>query len=129
MMDKPEVREFTRAAVKARMQVRLPSGVLLEGCARDVSLKGVLFITERSLPVGNTVKASLVLEAGEGEFRIDTQGLVVRVVEGGVAIEFTRIDSEGVELLRNLVLYNARDVDQAEREFDAHIGLKPRSGV
>jgi len=123
---KSESREFTRSPVRVRTQVRLASGVLLEGQARDVSLKGILFATERALPKGTAVRVAMVLAIGGQELRIETEGAVARVGEGAVAIEFTQIDSESVEHLRNLVLYNAPDTDQVEKEFAEHVGLRPR---
>ncbi len=123
---KSESREFTRSPVCVRTQVRLASGVLLEGQTRDVSLKGILFATERALPKGTVVRVAMVLEIGGQELRIETEGAVARVGEGAVAIEFTQIDSESVEHLRKLVLYNAPDTEQVEKEFAEHVGLRPR---
>lgn len=105
-------------------EVRLPSGVLLEGQTQDVSLKGVWFATERSLPVGNLVKVCLVLSSGDEHYHIETQGRVVRVDQGGMGIEFTEIDSESIDHLRSLVMYNAEDADVVHEEFDAHLGIR-----
>jgi len=121
-----EAREFSRSPVQTRVEVRLKSGVLVEGCARDVSMNGVWFCTERSLPVGNQVRVSVVLGGGASEQRIETVGSVVRVDEGGVAIGFTKIDAESVDHLRNLVLYNADDAEKVDQEFRSHVGLKRR---
>lgn len=121
-----EGREFSRSEVAARVEVRLESGVLVEGQARDVSLNGILFSTERSLPMGHPVSVTLVLEAGTWEERIETAGYVARTGERGVAITFTSIDAESMEHLRRLVLYNADDADRVDDEFQAHVGLKPK---
>lgn len=122
---KIEHREFSRSNVSVRSQVRLPCGVLLEGRVCDVSMNGVCFVTERSLPVGSAVRVSLALGDPEGqEFRIDAEGAVARIIEKGVAIQFTSIDAESVEHLRNLVLFNAADSDQVVREFEDHVGIR-----
>jgi len=124
---KNEGREFTRCRVKVKGEVRLPSGVLLEGQTQDISLKGIWFATERSLPIGNEVKVCLVLSSENENYHIETLGRVVRVDQGGVGIEFTEIDSDSIEHLRKLVLYNAQDADIVHDEFDAHLGLRPKN--
>jgi hypothetical protein len=116
-------REFSRSRVCVKSEVRLNSGILLEGEVRDVSMNGIWFATERLLPIGNKVRVHLLLKGG-GENRIETEGEVVRVDDGGIAINFTTIDAGSIEHLRNLVLYNADDIDQADREFQEHVGLK-----
>jgi hypothetical protein len=126
MMQKLDAREFSRCLVTAKVEVRLDSGVLVEGRSRDVSLNGLWFASERSLPVGNTVKVMLVLNAGGTEHRIEVHGHVVRVDEGGVAVEFTEIDSDSVDHLRRLVMYNAESAEQVETEFNSHLGIRRR---
>ncbi len=107
-------------------RVYLPSDLVLDGRVRDVSLNGVWFETEHALPVGNTVRVCLVLPGGNEELRIEAEGQVTRIEQGGVAIEFAEIDAESIEHLRKLVLYNAGDTDRVVDEFEAHIGLKRR---
>jgi hypothetical protein len=36
------------------------------------------------------------------------------------------VDSDSLEHLRNLVLYNSTDTEKTEGEFHQHIGMKPR---
>ena len=123
-----EQREFSRSEVAIRSEVRLQSGILLEGQIRDVSLNGAWFSTERSLPIGHPVQVSLVLSGGEPaeEIRIDLRGQVVRIEEGGVAVEFLSVSDEGIDHLRRLVLYNAQDSEQVLQEFESHVGLRRR---
>ncbi len=124
MESKPNCREFTRSEVNAKMEVRLPSGIVLDGCSRNVSLSGVLFATERSLPVGNSVQATLLLHHGHDEHRIAAEGFVVRVTDCGVAIEFTKISPESLEQLRRLIMDAASDAEQVEREYQSHLKSK-----
>jgi hypothetical protein len=120
-------REFSRSLVRIQSEVRLPSGILLEGQINDVSLNGASFASANALPIGNEVHVTLILGGGETtELRIKAEGEVARLVEGGVAIQFTSVDAEGLEHLRKLVLYNAEDADKTSKEFDEHMGLRPR---
>lgn len=127
MSQESEAREFTRSPVSALAQVRLESGVLVEGNAHDVSLNGVLFNSTQALPVGNHVHVTLLLDGGNGEQRIEAEGHVVRLIEEGVAIEFEHINAESLEHLKRLVLYNAKDADKVDEEFESHIGIKRKS--
>lgn len=119
MATKTEARESTRSPITAEMQVRLSSGILLEGSARDVSMKGVLFDTWRSLPVGNRVRVHLSIKTGDELHTINTEGLVARICDGGVAIEFTKIDTESEEHLRRLVVYNAAKTAKTEYKLQS----------
>ncbi len=122
-----ENREFSRSTVSVRSQVRLHSGVLLEGKVCDVSMNGVRFVTERTLPIGSKVQIKLVLDASDNTVvQIDAEGEVARVVDHGVAIQFTCIEEESLQHLRNLVLFNAEDSDRVVQEFDGHIGIHPK---
>ena len=124
MTSESESREFSRSPVNVKSLVRLESGVLVEGLIQDVSMNGVLFKAERLLPIDTCVRLVLILEGGQGELKIDTHGIVRRLDEGVMAIQFQNIDAESIEHLRRLVLYNAIDPDKVDREFQQHIGLK-----
>lgn len=122
-----EAREFSRSPISALAQVRLESGVLVEGNAHDVSLNGVLYNSSHCLPVGNLVHVTLLLGGSRGQQRIEAEGHVVRVIQDGVAIEFEHINAKSIEHLRRLVLYNAQDADKVDSEFESHIGLKRKA--
>lgn len=123
MIHQPDQRECYRSSVRVRSELRLRSGVLVEGHARDVSLEGIAVETSQSVPVGNPVKMTLLLEGGQGPIRIGIEGEVVRVSEHGVAIRFTKINPDNLEHLRRLVLVNAKDVDRVEHDFAHRFAL------
>lgn len=122
-----EHRECSRSPVNARIEVRLSNGVVLEGEAVDVSLRGLMFLTERRLPVGKSVLVVLLLDGGLDQQRIEVGGHVARLDDDGVAVEFTQIDADSVQHLRRLVLYNAPDVEQAQYEIANHIGIERKN--
>jgi len=51
-----EQRDSDRVRVAARVEVRLHSGVLVEGGVVDLSERGILMATERSLPLDSRVR-------------------------------------------------------------------------
>jgi len=122
-----ECREFSRSRVHAHVEVSLESGVMVDGTAADISLRGMRFSTERSLPVGKQVHVRVLLNAEDPDPCLRIGARIARVEAGGVALEFTGVDADSIEHLRRLILYNAADVDLAEEEIAAHIGIERRS--
>lgn len=103
-------RKNERRPVEARVEIRMQSGVLLEGQSRDLSLSGVWFSTDRSIPIGNSTRVRIMMESELGKISIVTHGRVVRDDDGGVAIEFTQMGAECENDLRRVVeeeLYSA----------------------
>lgn len=98
-----ESRGFSRCPLTARAELRLSSGVLVEGETRNVSLNGILFATERSLPVGHDVKITLILQGPDGCYRIQSEGYVSRVADDGVGVAFERVRKESLDSLHRLL--------------------------
>lgn len=96
-------RRYERRPVQTRVEIRMESGVLVEGESRDLSLRGLWFATDRSIPVGNPTQVRLCLETDLGRITVVTWGRVVRDDEGGVAIEFTDMAADSEGSLRRLV--------------------------
>jgi len=89
-----EKRRSERSCVIADVQVRCASGVILEGKARDLSMRGVWFDTEDSLPVRHPVRVEIAAGKGESFIHAVLEGTVARTGEGGLAIEFGNITPE-----------------------------------
>jgi hypothetical protein len=130
MDEHPIKREFTR--VRRATQAELSSGEeTLRGQVRDISLKGLYVLCEPRWQAGTEcqVAVKLGLDA-EGELLVGARGKVVRVGSDGLGVEFTQLHGlESYWHLRNIVLYNAPDPEQAEQEFAAHVGLRRRGPV
>ncbi len=119
-----EQRRNMRSSISARAELRLHTGVLMEGNSRDISLTGIFIHTDRMLPVGNTCHLTVVLEGGASEFRIDTKGEVVRVDEDGIAVEFYEVALDSLQHLCKLLLYNADEPELIEEELAATAGIR-----
>lgn len=117
-------RKFSRCEIALRVEVRLDKGVLLEGCARNISMNGLFFETERSLPLGSHVRVLLARDDGMRELRIECTGVVSRLDARGVAMEFQQVTSESLQHLHQLIRYNTEDALQVEREFEEYKMLK-----
>jgi len=116
-----EQRKYSRSLISLSVQVRLDTGVLVEGRAGNVSLNGLFFETERSLPLGSKVKVNLTAGNAEEKTEILCSGEVSRLDERGVAIELGRIDEESMLRLCDLVRATATDKLSLEKELETRL--------
>ena len=118
-----EKREFTRVPITFEVELTVDGRPLAGGRIRDLSLKGMLVLTEERFPLGALCEARLALVEGEVEIRMS--GKVAALHPEGFGMEFTTIDGlESYIHLRNLVLFNAPDAGKVEAEFQAHAGIR-----
>ena len=118
-------REFTRVLVAARTVIKAGDFTLADAPTHSLSMKGMSIQTAERLPVGTECEISIILV--DGEVEIQVLGSVVSQLHDGLAFLFTKIlGLESFEHLRNLVFYNARDVEQVETEFTSHTGIRKR---
>jgi len=121
-------RDFSRVELHSEAELacgdRIVSGRLV-----DVSMRGVGLDCDARLPLHATCRATIFLgDSKENPLCIKAKGEVVRSTEDGIGVEFTEIDLDSFEHLRNLVRMNADDVSQVEGEFKVHLGLKRPEG-
>ncbi len=119
-------REFTRVQVKLKAELRTGGNVLIKGQLGDVSLNGMYLLCHGAIPCGETCSVMIKLDGGQGMYCIQARGMITRVDETGMAIQFTEIlGAESLGHLRNLVLLNSESqVEQVEQEFHGHVGIK-----
>ncbi len=123
-----EQREFLRVPFATEVEIRTGDCSYSSKNAINVSLRGLCFSVKGTRPAqGSTCSVKIYLGAGAAREVIEAKGWVVRSDEGTVAIEYTEIDLESYYHLQRLIIQNADDPEQAEKEFCAHWGiLRPR---
>lgn len=99
-----ENRTSSRSPIRGHAAVRLGNGITVEGKAVDVSLRGLMFVTENRLPIGKPVRVMLVVEGQEEPCRINAGGHIARLHDEGVAVQFTEMDADNAQFLRRLIL-------------------------
>ncbi len=121
-----EKREFTRVPIHLNVEFSSPQRGTSSACElRDVSMNGLYIHCDDPLPIGSDCKIAVILGGEEAPIRIEVNGKIARVDADGMGMEITEIIGiESFAHLRNLVLYNASNVDQVEQEFHEHIGIK-----
>ena len=122
-------REFTRVPIQIEAQVTGGDAPMLRGPVRNVSMNGLFLLCDHPLPIDTDCRLTLLLGDAENQTCINARGIVRRLEDTGMGIEFSHIlGLESFNHLRNLVLYNAStDAVQVEQEFKHHVGLKRRS--
>ena len=118
-------REFTRVLVTARTVIKAGEAVLAGAPTHSLSMKGMSIVTDQRLPLGTECEFTIILV--EGQVEIQAEGTVVAHLPDGMAFLFNKIlGLESFEHLRNLVYYNAPDVEQVETELNSHAGIRKR---
>jgi hypothetical protein len=118
-------REFTRVRTSIPIDCTITGGAVIAGSTKDVSLNGC-FIPSTSPPEeGTRCTAVLHVDGRGGAIQISANAEVIRIRSEGFALHFHELlELDSYEHLRNLILFNAEDPNQAETEFDSHLGLK-----
>ncbi|MGA2083202.1 MAG: PilZ domain-containing protein [Holophaga sp.] len=118
-------REFTRVLVSARTMIKAGETVLSGAPTHSLSMKGMSIVTDQRLPLGTECGFTIILV--EGQVEIQAEGTVVAHLPDGMAFLFNKIlGLESFEHLRNLVYYNAPDIDQVESELSSHSGIRKK---
>jgi hypothetical protein len=117
-------RRFTRVPFRVETRVEAGDRALTVAELFNLSVGGCLLPAASDLPVGTSVRVTIVLNRAPAPLHVEVEGEVARHDDGMTALKFTRIDPDSLFHLRNIIRYNAPDTDAVESEFEAHPGLK-----
>lgn len=113
-----EQRKRTRVEFRTTADVKATGANALGMQTRDLSHKGVFVLGELPLKVGQSCGVTIQLGRAAGDSPVlHMEGKVARITDEGVAIDFVSMDPDTYMHLRNLVLLNAENPQQAAREF------------
>jgi hypothetical protein len=124
MAEYPHAREFSRATIRLEVEVIAGDSRILVARTRDVSMRGIFLLTSHRLPIGCSCRVRLRIGEPESSIWVEADGSVVRQDPTGLAVEFSEMGVESFHHLQNLVMYNAQDPGQVDREMEDHVGLK-----
>lgn len=115
-MSESDERRNTRVSYKNNSFLVL-NGREYQNCkTENLSLQGV-FLPDLSGPVeGETGSLKIVLDRC-AKIVIKAKVSVIRVEDGGVALEFTALDSDSEFHLKRVVMYNSGDPDAVTEEI------------
>ncbi len=125
MKPENEKREFVRVPFRMGTTVRTSDRTIRSGSTLDVSMNGLrIATTEIVPPEGTFCEVEIVLAEAPEPVVIEARGSIVRSKPGTLAVHFSEVDVDSYEHLRQLILNNSGDPERAEKEFDAHWGIK-----
>ncbi len=112
-----EKRQFKRVVFRTEAIVHYGDKTFT-GEVTDLSLRGMFVRLPLDIPLGQAVKAKILLSGSTSELSIQVDGIVVRHQgENGIGIEFHEMDADSFVHLRNVVIYNSGDAAQVMDEF------------
>ena len=117
MQDK---RHFSRVGFKVSALLQA-EGIALTGEVKDVSLRGLYFVTEELIPVGTPVEITIYLSASEPPIVINVKGVVARLVPGGIGCAFDKMDVDSFTHLRSIISYQGGDESKVMSEFTEYV--------
>jgi hypothetical protein len=125
----PNRREFTRVTVDLAMAIVAPEKTIRCGRVRDISMNGICCECSETLPIGQRCRVVLFLGDPNESINVEAEAVVVRAGEGGpedswVAVELCEVNLESFHHICALVLNNAADELDAERELRNHLGIR-----
>lgn len=124
-------RGFLRIPFRTGVEIVAGTFELRSDGHMDISMSGLrLAYSGGKAPApGTPCRASIILYGSGPGVSISATGRITRADPGSLVVEFSRLDPDSYQHLRQLILHNAEDPEKAEQEFDAHWGIrKPGSG-
>ncbi|MBI2406682.1 MAG: PilZ domain-containing protein [Gemmatimonadetes bacterium] len=119
-------RRTSRVALGIRAEVWQGRRVL-HGHVVNLSLGGVAVALDALVPVGECCTVTLMLDGGADSPRCTLEATVVRSGPTEADLALTAVVGlDGMEHLRQLVLFNASEPDRVAGEFERFVGLRPR---
>ena len=118
-----EKRRFSRIPFRVNAEITVGEKDFLVDEIKNLSVGGGFFPIEEELEASTPCRVEIILEGSSSELSIYIDGEVIRSLEGGVAIQFKRIDPDSLFHLQNIIRFNAPDPDVIEEEIRRHPGV------
>jgi hypothetical protein len=117
---KMEEERRTRTRVDFTTQVIVKtdeSEIVAEANSEDISIKGLFVNTEERIPVGTPCDIEILLTGTSTRLALTIKGIITRQDASGLGIAFDSMDLDSYVHLKNIVLYNASDPEDIEKEM------------
>lgn len=121
-MFNPNHRKFSRSQVSVAALLTLEDKDPVEVLVMDVSMNGALLQTDLKLESGTYCNVSILLGHFQHELPIEAAGVVVRSIDGGIALRFESVKIDSTPRLQSLIIDHAEDPKQVEVEFSQNGG-------
>lgn len=116
-------RKFTRIPINIKAEITVNNTVLTAEKISNLSVGGCLVPIQADLEPGTTCQVKILLSGTISDMSISIDGEIKHCTPDAFAIQFTRIDPDGLFHLHNIVRYNSPDPDTIDQEIRKHPGL------
>lgn len=113
-----EKRKRTRVHFKTQVTLRTEElEIEAEANSKDISLKGIFVNTKEKIPAGTPCDIEIMLTGTSTELALSIKGTIIRQEPSGLGIAFDSMDVDSYFHLKNIVMYNASDPEDIEKEM------------
>ena len=116
-------RRFTRVPFNVRTRIDIEDKSHTVDRIFNLSVGGCLLPLEIQPKKGIPCRLEIQLGDDRTDISVQVEGEVIRSGEGTVAVKFIRIDPDSLFHLQNIILYNAPNPEEVEKEIDQHPGI------
>ena len=96
-------RRFPRIQLDSKVFMRTPDRSFFAD-SLNFTLQGIFIKTREKVEAGTAVEVDITIPCSARSPHMKLQGVVTRVENSGLAIEFTRMDPEIFQTLKNIIL-------------------------
>ncbi len=118
-----ENRRFTRVKFKVPAIITVGSMVFSVEEITNLGVGGVLIPCEHEVDLLTKCLIQIPLSGSTDNLCVQVEGEFVWSNGASAAIKFTSISPDSLQLLQNIILYNAKNPDKIESELKEHLGL------
>jgi hypothetical protein len=113
-----EKRKKTRVHFETHVVIKTrDSEIRAEADSEDISIKGVFVKTQDKIPEGTPCDLEILLTGSSTRLALTIKGTITRQEKNGLAIGFESMDLDSFMHLKNVILYNATDPEEVEKEM------------
>jgi len=118
-----EKRRFTRFTLDMNAVLYVDKVSYNVDKVSNISIGGCLLPIHADLKSDTPCALTIYLGMSESEISIKIDGVIIRSMDGDVAVKFTGIDPDSLFHLQMLARYNSSDIEKVEDEIRKHPGI------
>ena len=111
-------RKRTRVDFTTKVVLKTESDLItVNADSADISLKGIFIKTEDKIIPGTRCDIEILLSGTSSRLSLNIKGVIVHQRKDGLGVNFESMDVDSHFHLKNIVMYNADDPDEIEKEM------------
>ena len=123
MTEQNNAREFSRIKIPMTASLSMDGKRTVASRVVNISMSGLQLCAEHNRSLGDHCQVEVQFGNPDDTLSIFAEGKIARITSDGLAVNFESIGLESYDHLKNMITYNAGNIDQVEKEFSEHLGL------